>query len=570
MFTDGLVSDIRKRQREWESSLRSDIGDKEYPYHIYTPVDIEKYDFFGQLGFPGEYPFTRGVGYYPGSNRRRLSHHWDRSGHYAGYGTAEDSRDLWRREGRRGAFIAFDLPTQLGYDSDDPLARGEVGRVGVAVDSLKDFETLFEAFDGVVTLDQMSTNLIVSAPYNVILAMYIALAEKKGISPARLQGTPHNDILKEYMARATYVFPPEPSMRMIRDSITYQAKHTPKLDIMQIQGSQIRGAGATAAQMVAFTYADAIAYAHLAVEAGVDVDDFIAQVSIGNFTGSMDFFLEIARARAARRIWARIAKEKLGAKRPANWALRPGVRADTGSPGRYSLTKQRPLNNIARGVIASVAAALAGEPPSGGDPWDEALQLGHSYEARQLAVDAARIIEHEAKLCDVIDPLAGSYFLEALTDKFEAEVWEILDKIESMGGMVAAIKDGYPQREISRNAYEYQKDLDTGKRAIVGVTRFTGPREIEVLVQRTLDHPYDPQRKATAEERQVAKLKTLRQERDNGRVNSILKQIKTAAHEEEENLIPHFVDAVKSYATVGEICGVLREVFGEFRPPSMV
>ncbi|MDP2953696.1 MAG: methylmalonyl-CoA mutase family protein, partial [Chloroflexota bacterium] len=426
------------------------------PSQTYTPLDLSDWDFLEKVNLPGQYPFTSLE--YPthvpemaeAAGTMRFV-----AGGYAGYGTVEDTRDLWRAQGRRGANVAFDLPTQCGYDSDDPVARGEVGKVGIAVDTLRDFEVLYEFLDGVTTLDRSASNFTINAPCNIILAMYIAVAEKKGVDPSKLRGTPQNDILKEFVARGTYIFPPEPSMRMVRDTITYGTKNLPLLNTISICGYHIREAGATAAQAMAFTFSDAIAYVQLAIDAGLDVDDFIPRFTFLGFSGSMDFFLEIARARAARRMWAKIMKERFKAKNPRNWVI-SGLGAAT--DGRYLCTTQRPLNNLARGIIMGVASALSGGRGSGGVSYDEPLGLGHSYEGTQLSMDAGRIMRYEAGLGGVIDPLAGSYYVESLTDQVEAETWEIMNKIESMGGSVEAIKSGWMQREVAKGAYQFQKE----------------------------------------------------------------------------------------------------------------
>jgi methylmalonyl-CoA mutase N-terminal domain/subunit len=457
--------------------------------------------------------------------------------------------------------VAFDLPTQLGYDSDDPIAKGEVGKVGIAVDTLRDFEVLYEFLDGVTTMDQSASNFTINAPCNIILSMYIAVAEKKGVNPATLRGTPQNDILKEFVARGTYIFPPEPSMRMVKDTITYCHKNLPLLNPISICGYHIREAGATAAQTMAFTFSDAIAYVQLGIDAGLDVDEFVPRFTFLNFSGSMDFFLEIARARAARRIWAKLMKEKFKAKNPRNWII-SGLGAAI--EGRYCYTTQRPLNNLARGIIMGVASVLSGGRPSGGIPWDEPLGLGHSYEATQLAADAARIMQHEAKLGQVVDPLAGSYYVESLTDQVETETWEIMNKIESIGGAVEAIKSGWMQREVAKSAYQYQREVESGKRVIVGVNRFTGENELTVSTNRLVPHPYDPKKREDAEVRQIANLAKVKRERDNQKVESSLKALHRAAKDEKENLMPYFLDCVKAYVTLGEMCNILRDVFGEW------
>jgi len=568
LFNEEELESIAEAKREWEEGLLQKqlerFGMDVPPGKTYAPSDLKDWDFLEKVGFPGQYPFTSME--YP-------THVPDRpgaasavrfiAGAYAGYGTVEDTRDLWREQGRRGANVAFDLPTQCGYDSDDPISRGEVGKVGIAVDTLRDFEVLYEFLDGVASLDQTASNFTINAPCNIILAMYIAVAEKKGVDPAKLQGTPQNDILKEFVARGTYIFPPDPSMRMVRDTITYCTEHLPLLNSISICGYHNREAGATAAQTMAFTFSDAIAYVKLGLDAGLDVDEFVRNFTFLNFSGSMDFFLEIARARAARRIWARIMKERFKAKNPRNWVT-SGLGAAV--EGRYCYTTQRPLNNLARGIVMGVAAALSGGRPSGGIAYDEPLGLGHSYEGTQLSLDAGRIMRYEAKLGDIIDPLAGSYYVESLTDQVETETLEIMDKIESMGGAVEAIKSGWMQRELAKSAYQFQKEVESGERVLVGVNKFTGDNELNVTTSRLAPHPYDPKKREDAEERQLANLAKVKQERDNGRVQSTLKALDKAARDENENLVPYLLDCVKTYATAGEMCNVLRDIFGEWEP----
>ena len=568
LFDREELEKIAGAKQEWEEGLLKQqmerFGMKEPPGRTYTPADLDEWDFLEKVGLPGQYPFTS-MEYATHLPERGTAVSAIRfvAGAYAGYGTVEDTRDLWREQGRRGANVAFDLPTQCGYDSDDPISRGEVGKVGIAVDSLRDFEVLYEFLDGVASLDQTASNFTINAPCNIILAMYIAVAEKKGVDPAKLRGTPQNDILKEFVARGTYIFPPDASMRMVRDTITYSHKHLPLLNPISICGYHIREAGATAAQTMAFTFSNAIAYVQLGIDAGLDIDDFVRRFTFLNFSGSMDFFLEIARARAARRIWARIMKERFKARNPRSWTT-SGL--GNAVEGRYCYTTQRPLNNLARGVIMGVAAALSGGRPSGGVAWDEPLGLGHSYEASQLSLDAARIMQHEARLGTVIDPLAGSYYVESLTDQVEQETLEIMDRIEKMGGSVEAIKSGWMQREVARSAYQFHREVESGERVIVGVNRFTGENELNVTTSRLAPHPYDPRKRADAEERQLANLATVKKDRDNSRVQATLKDLHTAARDENENLMPYFLDCVKAYATIGEMCNVLRDVFGEWEP----
>ena len=567
------VEEIQQRRKEWEEgTLRQALerfGAAESPNRFYTPADLGDFDFLEQVGFPGEYPFTAGE-YATNLPERRIrggvSTLMVRAQMYSGYGSAEDTRDYYNyvREalGRRGGpNIAFDLPTQCGYDSDDPRSRGEVGKVGVAVDTLRDFETIYEAFVGENDLDKIASNWTINGATNIILAMYIALAEKRGITIDKLRGTPQNDILKEFAGRGTQIFPPRPSMRMTRDTITYCTEHIPLMNTISICGFHIRGAGATGLQAVAFTLSDAIAYVQLGVDAGLDVDTFVPRFTfLGGTCCSMDFFGEIALARAMRRVWARIMKERFHAKNPRSWILRGGGGALTGT---VCTTAQRPLNNVARGVLGGVMAALSGGAPMGGVPYDEPLGLGHSREAHQLSLDAGRIMQFEAKLGEVLDPLAGSYYVESLTDEAETGIWEIINKIDAMGGAVAAIESGYMQREIARSAHQFQKEIETGKRVIVGVNRFTGENELEVTTSRLLDHLYDPVKRAEAEEKQLKSLAQGKRERDNAQVQATTKRLKEEVRDENADLVPPILEAVKAYASVGEICGVLREVFGE-------
>ena len=414
---------------------------------------------------------------------------------------------------------------------------------------------------GDTDLDKIASNWTINAPANIILAMYIALAEKRGIPHEKLRGTPQNDILKEFVARGTYIFPIKPSMRMIRDTITYCTKNMPLLNTISICGYHMREAGATAAQVIAFTFSNAIAYVQLGIDAGLDVDAFVPRFTFLNFGGSMELFKEVALQRAARRMWAKIIKERLGAKNPRSWILRPIGWARS---GEFVKTRQRPLNNLTRHVIGGVADALSGGDSPMGYPYDEPLGLGHSLEGWQLNIDANRIIRYEAKLCDVSDPLAGSYYVEALTDEVEAEAWVIMERIDAMGGAEAAIENGFYQKQIAESAYRFQREVDSGERIIVGVNAFTGEQELEVTTNRLVPHPYDPQRRAKAEERQIENVKKVKRNRSNREVTESLKHLREAATDEKVNLIPIILEAVKSYATIGEICGVLREVFGEY------
>ncbi|MBI4188611.1 MAG: methylmalonyl-CoA mutase, partial [Chloroflexi bacterium] len=426
MFDKKKLDEIGKKKKEWtEGPLKKSLerfGVNESPNQFYSPLDIKDYDFLAKEGFPGTYPFTAdiypsaapGSTHLPGSGHLMTGGGLVRAGQYSGYGTPEDTRDYYRGEiarGRRqGPNQAFDLPTQIGFDSDDPLVRGEVGKVGVAVDTLRDIEIIYEAFVGDMDLDKIASNWTINGPLNIILAMYIALAEKRGIPQEKLRGTPQNDILKEFIARGTYIFPVKPSMRMVRDTIVYCNEHMPLMNTISICGNHIREQGATGAQALAFTICNLIAYVQLGVDAGLDVDDFVPRFSANHLSGSMDFFREIALQRAIRRLWARTVKERFGAKNPRTCLYRP---AQWARQGDYSCTVQRPLNNFTRAVIGGIAGALSGGNPGVVPPYDEPLGLGWSREALQLNEDARRIIQYEARLCDVQDPLAGSYYVES-------------------------------------------------------------------------------------------------------------------------------------------------------------
>jgi len=582
MHREDPLEKIRKEKEKWEEKTLKPALDRfrlpEAPTRFYSPLDAgEEFEFLSKVGFPGQYPFTAGT--FPtfpyqtgerGSGSIAQAPGLVRAGRYSGYGSAEDTRDYYlhmKKLGQRaGPNIAFDLPTQCGYDSDHPLATGEVGRVGVAVDTLRDMEIIFEAFSGENDIDRTASNFTINAPANIIMAMYIALADKRGITWDKLRATPQNDILKEFIARGTYIFPPRPSVRMFRDSLVFFNKHLPNVNITSMGGFHVREAGATREQDLAFSMAIGAAYLQEGVNAGLNVDEFAPRFSFNAFGGSMEFFKEIAFHRAARRMWAKILKEKFGAKNERSMLLRV---ASTAHCGRVNCSVQRPLNNLTRSIVGGIAAALAGGPPNCNPPFDEPLGLGWSLEACQLSEDAARILQHEARLVDIMDPLAGSYYVESLTDAIENAAWAEFEKIQSMGGAVAAVESGYMQREVARSAYERQKRLEEGKDLIVGVNCYTGQEELEVQTTRLVPHPYDPERRENAEKKQIERLKEVKKTRDNKKVAELLKNLRLAAAQEETNLIPHFIESVKAYATVQEICGTLREVFGEYQPAAL-
>ena len=509
---------------------------------VYTPADREGRDPAEQEGLPGSYPYTRGV--YPSMYRGRL---WTMR-QYAGFGSARESNRRYHyllSQGQTGLSVAFDLPTQIGYDSDHPMAQGEVGRVGVAIDSLADMETLMAG----IPLDKVSTSMTINAPAAVLLAMYIAVAEKQGVAPTALRGTIQNDILKEYAARGTYIFPPAPSMRLVVDTFAYCREHLPNWNTISISGYHMREAGATAVQEVAFTLANAIAYVEAGLQAGMSVDEFAPQLSFF-FNADMDFFEEVAKFRAARRLWARIMKERFGARHARSTLLR----FHTQTSGA-ALTAQQPENNVVRVALQALAAVLGGTQSLHTNALDEALALPTEHSAR-IALRTQQILAYETGVANVADPLGGSYFIEALTDTVEAEVQEYLDRIEAMGGAVQAIERGFIQREIQESAYRFQRMVESKERIIVGVNAYTGesdpPEELLKL---------DP---ALVEE-QKASLQRLRAERDNAAVERTLAALKKAAGGT-DNLLPYILEAVRVYATLGEICDSLRQVFGEYSP----
>jgi methylmalonyl-CoA mutase N-terminal domain/subunit len=511
-----------------------------------TPADLQDWSYLDKLGFPGEYPYTRGV--QPTMYRGRL---WTMR-QYAGFGDAKETNERFRfllQQGQTGLSTAFDLPTQVGYDSDHAMAEGEVGRVGVAIDSLEDIETVFSG----IPLDKVSTSMTINAPASVLLTMYQALGEKQGVPAKKLQGTIQNDILKEYVARGTYIFPPGPSMRLVTDIFEYCSKAIPDWNTISISGYHIREAGATAVQEVAFTLADGIAYVQTAVDKGLDVDAFARRLSFF-FNSQMDFFEEIAKFRAARRIWARIMKERFKAKNPKSWMLR----FHTQTAGS-SLTAQQPDNNIVRTALEALAAVLGGTQSLHTNSRDEALALP-TEESVRIALRTQQIIGFESGVADTVDPLAGSYFIERLTDEIEAKAMEYIRKIDDMGGAVAAIERGYMQREIQDSAYKHQKAVEAKEKMVVGVNCLEIQEESPTGLLRV---------NPALAEAQVKRLGDLKRRRDGRAVAVALKDIEETA-KGTDNLVPKVLGAVRSYATIGEICGVLREVFGVYRPGSWV
>jgi len=553
MFDKNKLEEIRLEKQNWtKNNVEKTIsrfperkesfktGSNLEVKRLYTPDDIEDLDYNEKLGFPGQYPFTRGV--QPTMYRGRL---WTMR-QYAGFATAEESNKRYKyllEQGQTGLSVAFDLPTQIGYDSDHPLSEGEVGKVGVAIDSLKDMEILFDG----IPLDKVSTSMTINAPASVLLAMYIAVAEKQGVPKGSLRGTIQNDILKEYIARGTYIFPPKASMRLITNIFEYCSKEVPKWNTISISGYHIREAGATAVQEVAFTLADGIAYVEAAIEAGLDVDDFAPRLSFF-FNAHNDLLEEVAKFRAARRLWARIMKERFNAKNEKSMMLK----FHTQTAGS-TLTAQQPDNNIVRVTIQTLAAVLGGTQSLHTNSRDEALALP-TEESVRIALRTQQIVAYESGVTETIDPLAGSYYIESLTNKIEEEAMNYIKKIDELGGAIKAIESGYIQKEIQDAAYNYQMEIESGKRIVVGVNKFQIEEEGHKDILRV-----DPE----VERLQREKLKALKEERDNRLVEDVLMKLKEKANTS-ENLMPYILDAVKAYATLGEICGVLREVFGEY------
>lgn len=510
---------------------------------LYTPQDLEGWDYNEKAGFPGSYPFTRGV--QPTMYRGRL---WTMRA-YAGFATAEETNKRYKyllEAGETGLSVALDLPTQIGLDSDAELSEGEVGKVGVAIDTLADMENLFDG----IPLDKVSTSITINAPAAVILAMYVAVAEKQGVKPEQLRGTIQNDILKEYIARGTYIFPPRPSMRLITDTFAYCSKNIPKWNTISVGAYHIREAGASEVQEIAFAFANAMAYIDAALKAGQKIDEFAPGIS-WIFTAGLNFFMEAAKFRAARRLWAKIMKERYGATVPKAQMLRVHVHT-AGSV----LPAQQPLNNVPRITWQAMGAILGGIQSMACCAYDEALSLP-TEESATLALRTQQLIAYESGIADVIDPLAGSYYVEALTDKLEKEVYKYIEKIDSLGGAVSAIEKGYMQSEMAKNAYRHQKDIEEGKRVVIGVNKFVDHSDVKTndIIKADL----------SIAEKEIAHVNALKARRDQAAVDKALATLKEAAAGE-ENLMPYLIDAVKTYATLGEICGVLREVFGEYHP----
>jgi methylmalonyl-CoA mutase, N-terminal domain len=528
-------------ERDGEFSTMSGIPIKP----LYTPDDVEgSYD--EKIGYPGEYPYTRGV--YPNMYRGRL---WTIR-QFAGYGDAEETNRRFRyliEHGQNGLSVAFDMPTLMGLDSDSPLSLGEVGTEGVAIDSLEDMERLFEG----IPMGEITTSMTINAPAMVLLAMYVVAAERQGVPPGALGGTNQNDILKEYIAQKEWLFPPEPSMRVFKDMLVYSTEHMPKWNTISISGYHIREAGSTAAQELAFTLADGFAYVEAGIEAGLDVDGFAPRFSFF-FNSHIDFFEEIAKFRAARRIWATVMKEKYGAKDERSLRMR----FHTQTAG-VSLTAQEPHNNVARTAFEALAAILGGTQSLHTNSLDEALALP-TEEAVRVAVRTQQIAALETGVTNTIDPLGGSYFVEALTDEIERQAYDYFRQIDEMGGMIKAIEAGFPMREIAEASARYQRELEERKRYMVNVNVYEPHEEQDVEI-----HRIDPR----ISERQLERLKNLKEERDSALVERRLEELKEAARGTENTMYP-ILEAVRAYATVQEICDALKEVFGGYRETPVI
>jgi methylmalonyl-CoA mutase N-terminal domain/subunit len=550
-----MPEEIEKQKTEWERSTVQPLisrhperkeefvtGSDKPVERLYLPEGTSEAEYLEKLGFPGQYPYTRGV--QPTMYRGRL---WTMR-QYAGFGTAEESNRRYRyllEQGQTGLSVAFDLPTQIGYDSDDPRAEGEVGKVGVAIDTLKDVEILFEG----IPLEKISTSMTINSPAAILLAMYIAVAEKQGVGKEKLRGTIQNDILKEYVARGTYIFPPEPSMRLITDVFAYCSREVPLWNTISISGYHIREAGSDASQEVAFTLANGIEYVRAAVAAGLDVDDFAGRLSFF-FNAHNDLLEEVAKFRAARRIWARIMKERFQATKPKSMMLRFHTQT-----GGSTLTAQQPDNNIVRVAIQALAAVLGGTQSLHTNSREEALALP-AEESVRLALRTQQILAHESGITSTVDPLAGSYYLEALTDRIEMEAWQYIDRIEALGGMIPSILKGYVQKQIQEAAFRTQKDIEKGERIVVGINKF---QMVEKKPQNLLR--VDP----AVRRFQIEKLSRVKESRNASRVQAALEQLREGAKQKSVNLLPLILESVREYATMGEICQLLREEFGEHR-----
>ena len=560
MFDDEDLAAIREDREAWESETLEPtldrFGERREEFRtdtdgqridrLYTPEDVADLDYSEDLGFPGEDPYTRGV--YPTMYRGRL---WTMR-QYAGFGTPEETNERYHYlldQGQTGLSMAFDLPTQMGYDSSAVMAEGEVGKSGVAIDTLADMETVFDG----IPLDEVSTSMTINAPASVLLAMYIAVGDLQGVDRAELRGTIQNDLLKEYIARNTYIYPPEPSMRIITDIFEFCADETPKFNTISISGYHVREAGSTAAQEIAFTLGNGIEYVEAAVDAGLDVDDFAPQLSFF-FNAHNDVLEEVAKFRAARRMWATIMEDRFCAENPKSKQLK----FHTQTAGS-TLTAQQVENNVVRVAYQALAAVLGGTQSLHTNGKDEALALPTEQSVR-TALRTQQILAHESGAADTIDPLAGSYYVESLTDELEAEAFDYLDTIDRKGGMLQAIESQWVQGQIQDVAYDRQQEIEAGERIIVGVNEFEVDEEPAVDIEEVTEED---------QQRQVASLEAVLDDRDDEVTEAKLAALREAA-EGEVNVMPYIVDAVKAYGTVGEICDVLRDVFGEYEPGTAI
>ena len=540
-WREKTLDPVTKRRAERQDGFRTASGIEQDT--VYTPEDLETngFDYQSDLGYPGEYPYTRGV--QPNMYRGRV---WTMR-QYSGYATAEESNRRYHyllEQGQTGLSIAFDLPTQTGYDADHPLALGEVGKVGVPISSLRDMETLLDG----IPLDKVSTSMTINSTASILLCLYIAVARKQGVQPDKLNGTIQNDILKEYIARGTYIYPPKPSMRLIVDVFKYCAQNVPRWNTISISGYHMAEAGATAVQELAFTFANAMAYVKEAKDAGLDVDDFAGRLSFF-FVAQNNLFEEVAKYRAARRMWARIMKERFGAENPKSWMLR--FHAQTAG---VTLTAQQPDNNLIRTTIQALASILGGTQSLHVNSRDEALALP-SEESVQLSLRTQQILAEESNVSEVVDPLGGSYYIESLTNRLEAEANQYLEKIDRMGGATAALEQGYQIMEIHESAYKHQKEVESGEQVVVGVNKYISETPpITGLVK------VDPEQTRM----QIDGLRRLRRERDDGAVKRSLSRLEEVARSD-ENTVPAILECVESYCTLGEISDVFRGVFGEQR-----
>ena len=556
-YDQHVLEDIKKGKSEWDKDLEKTFSKKPARLErfstvsdletepLYTPEDVKDQEFMRDIGFPGQYPFTRGV--QPSMYRGRL---WTMR-MFAGLGSAKDTNrrfHLLVKEGQTGLSTAFDMPTLMGYDTDSPKARGECGKCGVAIDTLKDMEDLFEG----LPIDQITTSMTINPPAAVIWAMYIAMAEKRGIGREVLGGTIQNDMLKEFIAQKTFMCPPYPSVRVITDTVEFGTKEVPRWNTISISGYHIREAGSTAVQELAFTLADGIAYTEAAIERGLDVDEFAPRFSFF-FNSHLDFFEEIAKYRAARRMWAKIMKERFKAKDPRSWWLR----FHTQTAG-CSLTAQQPYNNVVRTALEALAAVLGGTQSLHTNSLDEVLAIP-TEEAATIALRTQQIIAEESGVANIIDPLGGSYFIEAFTDQMEEEAFEIIQKIDDMGGMLAAIEKNYPQQEIADAAYHFQRQIDAKTRTVVGVNKYVTEEVLPVEILQIDEE---------LERTQIEKTNKIKNDRDNSQIKECLERLGEACSGD-QNLMEPIIDAVKACATLQEVCDVFREVFGEYRDPGI-